>query len=107
MAAFVAYVIYPTTRHGDSEGALLHPDAIGVVAAVLLLVAFGEFIGRHVRVGSWDVLRPWRLARRLAVGLRPHRGSAAAFTLLYASFLGLMYLVVCGPAIQGLILLDR
>lgn len=105
-SVFIAHLLISVVRHGDTAESLLQPDAIGFVALMLLLVAFGVFIGRHVRVNSWDVLRPWRLARALARGLRPQLGSAVTFTVMYAVFLALMYLIVLGPVIRTLVLLE-
>lgn len=106
LSVFVGHLMYSLTRHGDIAANLTLPDSLGFVAALLLLVGFGVFIGRHVRVNSWDVLRPWRLARTLWRGLRPQVGAAIAFTVLYAIFLGWMYLIVVGSVIHGLELLE-
>lgn len=105
-SVFIGHLLFAVARHGDTAAAMLAPDSIGFVGVLLLLVAFGVFIGRHVRVNSWDVLRPWRLARTLVRGLAPQIGSAVAFTVLYATFLALMYLVVLGPVVRSQILLE-
>lgn len=107
LSVFVGHLLYATARHPDAAASLLQPDAIVEVGVLLLLVAFGVFIGRHVRVNSWDVLRPWRLGRTLVRGLRPQLGAAVAFTLLYATFLGLMYVTVIGSVIHGLVLAEQ
>lgn len=107
LSVFVGHLFYALTRYGDTADSLVRADSYLLVAVLLLLVAFGVFIGRHVRVNSWDVLRPWRLARTLVRGLRPQLGAAVAFTLLYATFLGLMYLTVIGSVIHGLVLLEQ
>lgn len=105
-SVFVGHLMYAVTVHDDSVEALLHGDSLAVVAGLLLLVAFGVHIGRSVRVNSWDVLRPWRLARTVWQGLRPQLGSAVAFTLMYATFLAFCYLVVLGSVIQGLLVAE-
>lgn len=100
---FVAHMLFGVVRHGDLAVSMLEPDAVAFVVVILLLVAFGVFIGRHVRVNSWDVLRPWRLVRTVVRGLADTVGSAVAFTLMYATFLGLMYVVVAGSVIRAAI----
>jgi uncharacterized membrane protein len=104
LSTLVAHVVYGLFRHGDSAAALTSPDSVAVACVLLLLVAFGVYLGRHVRANSWDVLlRPWRLVRSVVTHLADgHLRSAAAFTLLYGAFLGLFYLVIAGSVISGL-----
>jgi uncharacterized membrane protein len=102
---FVAQFAYCLVRFGDEAAPLGYAETRVIVGVVLLLVSFGVWLGRNVRVNSWDVLRPWRLAvviwRRLsAPGVAL---SALAFTLIAAMFFATMYLVVAGPVIQNFI----
>lgn len=105
-SVFIAHLLFAVVRHGDAATSMLEPDSLALVAVILLLVGLGVFIGRHVRVNSWDVLRPWRLARALVRGLAPQLGSAIAFTVMYAVFLALMYLIVLGPVIWASVRLE-
>lgn len=100
---------FAITRHGDTASALLAGDTLVLVAVVLLLVSFGMYLGRHLRLNSWDVARPWRVVSKTVTHLRePHAaGQASAFTLLYALFFAVMYVAVAGPVIQALVLLEQ
>jgi uncharacterized membrane protein len=79
-----------------------------LTVAVLLLAAFGVYLGRNIRVNSWDVVRPWSLVAKVVRHLRePGRPAAAlGFTLVCGAFFGLMYLVVVGPLVRAVVLLD-
>ncbi|VTR76580.1 DUF1361 domain-containing protein [Cellulomonas hominis] len=79
-----------------------------LVVVVLVLAAFGIYLGRNIRVNTWDVLHPWSLAAKVVRHLRePGRAaSAAGFTLVAGVFFGLMYLVVIGPLVRGVLLLE-
>jgi uncharacterized membrane protein len=55
-------------------------------AAICILGAFGVYIGRFLRLNSWDVLSPAYLFRRLAEAAD---GFALAFTACYALGLGI------------------
>jgi uncharacterized membrane protein len=98
---------YAALRFGDVD-ALASPEMRVLTVAVLVLAAFGIYLGRNIRVNTWDVLHPWSLAAKVVRHLRePGRwASAAGFTLVAGVFFGLMYLVVIGPLVSGVILLE-
>lgn len=104
---FLVQLIYVAVRFDDAA-ALRHAEVRTVVVVVLLLVAFGVYLGRNLRFNSWDALRPWRLARAVVAHLRSPGGAAGAlgFTAVGAAFLGLTYLVVIGPLIAAVIALS-
>lgn len=106
---FLVILAWVVLRFGDAAAPLAGAEARAVEAVVLLLVAFGIYLGRHVRLNSWDVKHPTHLVRKVVRHLRtPGRlGDAIGFTLLGALFFGLMYLVVTGPMVQALVELDR
>ncbi|WP_052748403.1 DUF1361 domain-containing protein [Cellulomonas sp. FA1] len=106
---FLVILAWVILRYGDTVAPLAGTEARAVEAVVLLLVAFGIYLGRHVRLNSWDVKHPTHLVRKVVRHLRtPGRlGDAIGFTLLGALFFGLMYLVVVGPVVQGLVELER
>ncbi|MCL2454133.1 MAG: DUF1361 domain-containing protein [Micrococcales bacterium] len=105
---FLVQLGYVLVRFGDSAASLAGPSARVLVGVLLVLVAFGVYLGRNVRVSSWDVLRPWRLVGAIVAHLRTPGalGSAIGFTLLATVFFTTMYLVIAGPMIQGLIDLE-
>lgn len=106
---FVAQLIWVLQVHGDDAAPLAGLDARLVVATILLLVSFGMYLGRSVRLNSWDVRHPWSLVRKVAGHLRSPGapGNALGFTLLHALFLGIIYLVVIGPVVAGLVELEQ
>ncbi|ADG73038.1 conserved hypothetical protein [Cellulomonas flavigena DSM 20109] len=93
----------------DSAAALAQPWARAVETVLLVLVAFGIYLGRHVRLNSWDVRHPRHLVRKVVGHLRSRgaMGNALGFTLVGALFLGLMYLVMIGPVVTGLVEVER
>jgi uncharacterized membrane protein len=104
LGVFVVQFEYVLLRYGDGAAPLESAWARVLVAVILLLVALGMYLGRYVRLNSWDVRHPSSLVRKVTGHL--HDGGAVplvAFTVLYAAFFGLMYLVVIGPVIGGLV----
>ena len=103
---FFVQLAYVALRFGDVD-ALLSAEVRWLTVAVLLLAAFGIYLGRNIRVNSWDVLRPWRLVARVVAHLRaPGRlAGAAGFTLVCGAFFGLMHLVVVGPLVTAVVAL--
>lgn len=106
---FLAHLMYATTRYGDSAAAMLRPDAILFVAALLLLLGFGMYLGRYLRLNSWDIRSPKRLFGKLWGHFRvpAQLRAGLGFTLTYAVFLGIVYLLVAGTVIVGLEMLER
>lgn len=105
---FLVQLLYVAIRYDDVHR-LRGLDLRAVVAAVLVLVSFGIYLGRNVRVNSWDVARPWRLVGRVVAHLRePGRArDALGFTLVAAAFFGLMYVALVGPVIDTLVATAR
>jgi len=101
---FLVQLLYVALRFDDVAG-LRSTEVRAVVAAVLVLVALGVYLGRALRLNSWDALHPGRLARALVAHLRAPGAIAGAvgFTVLGAVFFGLMYLVVVGPLVAGVV----
>ena len=102
---FVVQVGYVLEVHGDEAAPLQGADARVLVVVILLVTSFGMYLGRSVRLNSWDVRHPGSVVRKTLDHLRQPgaAGNAIGFTVLHAVFLGLMYLVVVGPVIAGLI----
>lgn len=99
---FLVQVLYVAIRFDDAAR-LAGAEVRVVTAAVLLLAAFGIYLGRNLRLNSWDVLRPWRIVLKLVAHLRRPGAlaTAAGYTLTAGVFFGLMYLVVIGPLIRA------
>jgi uncharacterized membrane protein len=106
LAVHVSYVVL---RHGDRAAGLELTDGRVLVAVVLLLVSVGMYLGRYLRLNSWDVTHPAAFARRLYahVVTERHAGALVGFCLTHTVFLALMYLVVAGPVIAGLVAAER
>lgn len=107
MNVFLVQLAYAAVRF-DAIEALESVELRVLTGLVLVLAAFGVYIGRNIRVNSWDVLHPWSLVAKIVRHLRDGRRArdAAGFTLTCAVFFGLMYLVVIGPLVRAVLLLD-
>jgi len=105
---FVVQLVWVLEVHGDEAAPLQGLDARLVVVAILLLVSFGMYLGRSVRLNSWDVRHPRSVVDKVVGHLREPGagGNALGFTLLYALFLGIMYVVVVGPIVAALVALE-
>jgi uncharacterized membrane protein len=103
---FLVQLAYVTVRF-DDVAPLTGTEVRVVTAVVLLLTAFGIYLGRNLRLNSWDVLRPWRIVAKLVAHLRQPGTAlnALGFSVVTAVFFGLMYLVVVGPLVGAIQLL--
>lgn len=70
-----------------------------VAAGILLLACVGVWMGRMIRLNSWDVVLPWRLLAKLGRHLRqPGKvGELVGFTLTHFVLLALLYTAVYAP----------
>ncbi|WP_309133993.1 DUF1361 domain-containing protein [Cellulomonas sp.] len=102
-------LLYMILRFGDRAAPLAGAEARTVVVVLMLLVAFGIWLGRSVRLNSWDVLHPGSLVRKVAGALRAPGGArgAVGFTLVGGAFFVVMYVAVAGPVVQALVELER
>jgi uncharacterized membrane protein len=108
LGVFVVQVEYVLLRYGDAAGPLESADARALVVAILLLVALGMYLGRYVRLNSWDVRHPSSLVGKVAGHVRDVGVvQPIMFTVLYGAFFALMYLAVVGPVIAGLVALEQ
>jgi len=107
MNVFLVQLAYAGVRF-DAVDALEGVEIRLLTVVVLALASFGVYVGRNVRVNSWDVLHPWSLVAKIVRHLRDgrHARDAVGFTLVCGAFFGLMYLVVVGPLVRAVILLD-
>ncbi|MFC8731232.1 DUF1361 domain-containing protein [Luteimicrobium sp. NPDC057192] len=108
LGVFVAQLEYVLVRYGDSAAALRSGDARAFVVVVLLLVALGMYLGRYVRLNSWDVRHPTSLVQKVAGHVRAvGLVQPVVFVLVYGAFFALMYLAVVGPVVAGLVALEQ
>jgi uncharacterized membrane protein len=102
---FTAHLLVVISWYDDAAANFLRPAVLVAVCGVMLLLSFGMYLGRYPRFNSWDVRHPASFARKL----RDHfaeKGNLLAcfgFTLTYAVFLALLYLVIAGPVIESLL----
>jgi uncharacterized membrane protein len=104
---FLVQLAYVAVRF-DDVAPLTGTEVRVVTVLVLLLAAFGIYLGRNLRLNSWDVLRPWRIVAKLVAHLREPGAALGAlgFTVVAGAFFALMYLVVVGPIVGAIQLLD-
>ncbi len=102
---FIAHFIFVILRYGDIRAPFFgRPGSIVFVGTVLLLLGVGMYLGRYPRFNSWDLRHPLGFVKKLVTHFRV-RGNmlaCAGFTLTYAVFLALIYLIAAGPVIEFL-----
>lgn len=101
---FVAQLLFSVVLADDQALSFFKPRSMIMLAAVLLLVGLGMYLGRYLRLNSWDVRHPAALARKVLAHFS-ERGNALAcfgFTLTYALFIGILYLTIVTPIVFGL-----
>lgn len=106
---FLAHMFFTTSVYGDSARNFLKPGALAAVGVVMLLLGFGMYLGRYLRFNSWDLRHPVSFLRKFFAHFRTrdHIAACAGFTVTYAVFLALIYCVVAGPMIDGLLSIER
>lgn len=104
----IVHVMAAVMVFGDALSAITRPASWVAVCVVLLLLGFGMYLGRYLRLNSWDIKHPIGFLRRII----EHFGSwdrvwaCVGFSLSYATFLGLIYLIIGGMYIDTLAALD-
>lgn len=96
---FVVQMLVVAIWYEDDAAPFTRADSWLVVAAVLVLVSFGIYLGRHIRFNSWDLARPMRFARLLVAHFAaPGRVTeAVGFCVVHTLLLGILYAVVALP----------
>lgn len=100
---FVAQLLYGVVMFDDRALSFFRPRSMIMLAVVLLLVGLGMYLGRYLRLNSWDIQHPVAFARKVVAHFR-ERGNALAcfgFTLTYALFIGILYLTIVSPIVSG------
>lgn len=92
----------------DEAGSAVPGTSWLLAGVVIVLGAIGVYLGRYLRLNSWDVRHPASLVRKLAAHLR-QRGKALeafGFVLTHALLIALLYvplfLLVWTAAISGI-----
>ena len=75
------------------------PGSWGVMAAAIVLGSFGVYLGRYIRVNSWDVKHPVGLASKIVRHFRTlaNLTTGTLFVLTYSVFFGLLYALIVIP----------
>jgi uncharacterized membrane protein len=103
MAINIIYIISLRDIATDNLLAGIAHDPVFWLTTVgaILLSSFGIYIGRYIRVNSWDVKHPLKLLKKIwhYVVHERHLGDALLFVLFFSAFLFLMYLLFIAPAV--------
>ncbi len=105
---FLVHLLAATTVYGDTAEALVRPGSWIAVGCVMLLLGLGMYLGRYLRVNSWDVRHPVGLMRKVVTHFRTPGNfwACVGFSLTYAVFLAIIYVIVVGSKLEGLISLE-
>lgn len=106
---FIAQLVFAVVLHDDRSASFFRPSALIGLAVVLLLVGLGMYLGRYLRLNSWDVRHPGSLVRKVIAHFRQRDTILACvgFTLTYAIFIGIMYFTIALPIVSGLSVLEQ
>lgn len=97
----IAQIVYAAVTYDDAAQARTDPGSWVLAGVVLLLVAFGMYLGRYIRFNSWDLLHPASFFRKLTghLGQGPQLRAAVGFTLTHGMFLAILYVMIAVPAL--------
>ena len=84
--------------YSESGSLIIPPLSWLLIVAYLFLAAFAIYLGRHVRVNSWDVMHPVAFGKRLKAHLtiKKERHTALGYTVFYGLFMLILHLVIFG-----------
>lgn len=97
----LAQVVLVLVAFPNSDDPLSRPASWVFVAILLVLIAFGMYLGRYLRFNSWDLLHPGSFVRKLRDHFTaPGRfREAGGFTLVHALLFAILYVLVLGPVV--------
>lgn len=100
---WIVHFFYAVNRHGDDASSLLKADVLTIAGGVMLLIGVGMYLGRYLRINSWDITHPASMMNKIITHFRQSGNVLAGigFSLTYAIFLAIMYLLIVGPMIDG------
>ncbi|MBC9955026.1 DUF1361 domain-containing protein [Leucobacter sp. cx-42] len=106
---FIAHIVFAITIFGDAAQSLNENTSIVFVIVIMLLVSFGMYLGRYPRFNSWDLKHPVGFVRKLTGHFSERNNvlTALGFTITHAAFLALMYYLIVGPVVEGLMLVEQ
>ncbi|GGK38342.1 DUF1361 domain-containing protein [Nocardia camponoti] len=90
----------------DDDRAMEGAPAAALAILIIAAVSVGIYLGRYLRLNSWDVRSPRRMWTKVATHFDSWSavGSFALFTAMYTIFLGLMYGLIVGPLVASITL---
>lgn len=99
----VVQVMYGVAMHPtDDVAGLTRPDTRLIAIAIIMLSAVGVYLGRYLRLNSWDVTHPASFVRKVRDHFS-HTGAVKTFlgfTLVHTIFIALLYLTIGGTIID-------
>lgn len=108
---FVAQIVYGSLRYPDqvSWSSLQQPGTAWLSITIIVLCSLGMYLGRYMRLNSWDVKHPCDFARRLVNHFDTFSAvrNAAGFVAAHTLFIGLVYYIIVGGVIASGAMIDE
>lgn len=104
----LVHVMVAITVFGDTMSSITKPASWVAVGVVLLLLGFGMYLGRYLRLNSWDLKHPASFLRKVFTHFRSWANvwACVGFSVTYAIFLGILYLIIGGLVIDTMGLIE-